>query len=75
MCIMTVFICCFSVISYHSTQQTFEGNCESVLNNALYYGSAGGTIIRRNTIYPLLIVSSDYKKDYQVLYADRKSVV
>ena len=67
MCIMTVFICCFSVISYHSTQQTFEGNCESVLNNALYYGSAGGTIIRRNTIYPLLIVSSDYKKDYQVL--------
>lgn len=24
-------------------------------------------IIRRNTIYPLLIVSSDYKKDYQVL--------
>lgn len=67
MCIMTVFICCFSAISYHSTRKTFEGNCESALNNAIYYGSAGGTIIRRNTIYPLLIVSSDYKKDYQVL--------
>lgn len=67
MCIITVFICCFSIISYNSTKQTFSGNCEAALNNAIYSVNGGGTIIRRNTIYPLLIVSSDYKKDYNVL--------
>lgn len=67
MCIITVFICCFSIISYNSTRQTFSGNCEAALNNAIYSVNGGGTIIRRNTIYPLLIVSSDYKKDYNVL--------